>query len=41
VAFAAISLADRVYHITGYEDGKDLGTAHGPTASLDVEFDKH
>jgi len=34
-------LADRVYHVTDYVDGKDLGTVHGPKASLDVEFEKH
>ena len=34
-------LADRVYHLTDYADGKDLGTVRGPAASLDVEFEKH
>lgn len=34
-------LADRVYRVTDYVDGKDLGTVHGPAASLDVEFEKN
>ncbi len=34
-------LAKRVYHVTDYVDGKDLGTVHGPSAALNVEFDKH
>src|SRR5579864_6284367 len=32
---------DRVYHVTDYVDGKDLGTVRGPAASVDVEFEKH
>lgn len=31
-------LANRSYHVTGYVDGKDYGTATGPTARLQVEF---
>jgi len=34
-------LADRTYRITGYVDGKDLGTVRGPAATIDVKFDKH
>jgi len=29
------------YHVTDYENGKDLGTVHGPEATLDVQFAKH
>jgi hypothetical protein len=32
---------DLAYHITGYKDEKDQGTAYGPTASGDVEFETH
>lgn len=31
----------RSYHVTDYVEGKDLGTVHGPVATLDVKFDKH
>ena len=34
-------LAERPYRVTGYEDGKDLGTVRGPAATLEVKFDKH
>jgi alpha-galactosidase len=34
-------LSDKVYHVTDYVDGKDLGTVHGPAATLDVHFEKH
>ncbi|MFN7996639.1 MAG: glycoside hydrolase family 36 protein [Bryobacteraceae bacterium] len=34
-------LGDRSYRVTDYVAGKDLGTVHGPTASLDVQFQKH
>jgi alpha-galactosidase len=34
-------LGDRGYRVTDYVDGKDLGTVHGPVATLDVKFDKH
>jgi alpha-galactosidase len=34
-------LAERNYRVTDYVDGKDLGTVHGPVATLDVKFDKH
>ena len=29
------------YRVTDYENGKDLGSVHGPTATLDVQFAKH
>jgi alpha-galactosidase len=34
-------LSARAYRVTNYEDGKDLGTVHGPAATLDVQFEKH
>ena len=34
-------LAERVYRVTDYVDGKDLGTVRGPVAALDVTFDQH
>jgi alpha-galactosidase len=34
-------LAERNYRVTDYVDGKDLGTVHGPVATLEVKFDKH
>jgi alpha-galactosidase len=34
-------LSERAYHVTDYEDGKDLGAVRGPVATLDVKFDKH
>jgi alpha-galactosidase len=34
-------LSGRAYHVTDYVDGKDLGTIHGPAATLDVQFAKH
>jgi alpha-galactosidase len=34
-------LTDRSYRITDYENGKDLGTVHGPTAHVDLSFEKH
>jgi alpha-galactosidase len=34
-------LSDKTYHVTDYVDGKDLGTVHGPAATLDVHFEKH
>jgi len=34
-------LADRSYRVTDYVDHKDLGTVHGPAASLNVKFEKH
>jgi len=34
-------LSDRPYHVRDYEDGKDFGTVRGPTATLDVKFEKH
>jgi alpha-galactosidase len=34
-------LEERTYRITDYENGKDLGTVRGPTATLDVKFDQH
>ncbi len=33
--------AERNYRVTDYVDGKDLGTVHGPAATIDVKFDKH
>lgn len=29
------------YRVTDYVDGKDLGTVRGPTATINVTFDKH
>jgi alpha-galactosidase len=34
-------LSSGAYHVTDYVDGKDLGTVHGPAATLDVQFAKH
>src|SRR5580658_763685 len=34
-------LSQRPYRVTDYVDGKDLGTVHGPAATLDVQFEKH
>jgi alpha-galactosidase len=34
-------LGERSYRLTDYVDGKDLGTVHGPVATLDIKFDKH
>jgi alpha-galactosidase len=34
-------LSDRTYRITDYVDGKDLGTVHGPVATMNVQFEKH
>jgi alpha-galactosidase len=34
-------LSPRTYRVTDYVDGKDLGTVHGPAATLDVQFEKH
>jgi alpha-galactosidase len=34
-------LADRSYRVTDYVDHKELGTVHGPAASLEVKFEKH
>lgn len=34
-------LSERTYRVTDYVDGKDLGTVHGPAATLDVQFEKH
>jgi len=34
-------LDGRNYRVTDYVDGKDLGTVHGPIATLDVKFEKH
>jgi alpha-galactosidase len=34
-------LGERSYRVTDYVEGKDLGTVHGPAATLDVKFDKH
>jgi alpha-galactosidase len=34
-------LSAGAYHVTDYVDGKDLGTVHGPAATLDVQFEKH
>ena len=33
--------AERSYRVRHYVDGKDLGTVHGPVATLDVKFEKH
>jgi alpha-galactosidase len=29
------------YRITDYENGKELGRVHGPTGSIDAQFEKH
>jgi alpha-galactosidase len=34
-------LANRTYRVTDYENGKDLGTLHGPIGTLEAEFSKH
>jgi len=34
-------LEDRAYRIVDYVNNKDLGTVHGPTATLSSEFEKH
>ena len=34
-------LSNRAYHVTDYENDKDLGTVRGPEATLDVQFAKH
>jgi alpha-galactosidase len=34
-------LQDRTYRIVDYVNNKDLGTLHGPKATLSAEFDKH
>ena len=34
-------LDDRAYHISDYENGKDLGLVRGPVAHLSVDFSKH
>ncbi len=34
-------LSPQAYHVTDYVEGKDLGTVHGPTATLDVQFEKY
>lgn len=34
-------LSERAYRVTDYVDGQDLGTVHGPDATLDVRFEKH
>jgi alpha-galactosidase len=34
-------LQDRGYHIVNYVDGKDLGSVHGPKASISATFNQH
>jgi alpha-galactosidase len=34
-------LAPGEYKIVDYENGKELGRVHGPTGSIDAEFEKH
>ncbi len=34
-------LSPQAYRVTDYLEGKDLGTVRGPTATLDVQFEKH
>ncbi|HUO28560.1 MAG TPA: glycoside hydrolase family 36 protein [Bryobacteraceae bacterium] len=34
-------LSQRAYRVTGYAEGKDFGTVHGPAATLHVQFQKH
>ncbi len=34
-------LENRSYHVTDYENGKDLGTVQGPVATVEVVFQKH
>jgi len=34
-------LQDRAYHVLDYENHKDLGTVHGPTATIPADFRQH
>jgi alpha-galactosidase len=34
-------LQDRPYHIVDYVNNKDLGSVHGPQATISAEFNKH
>jgi alpha-galactosidase len=34
-------LVNRTYRVTDYENGRDLGTVHGPTGTLEAQFSKH
>ena len=34
-------LENRDYHVVDYETGKDLGTVHGPKATIPAHFDQH
>jgi alpha-galactosidase len=34
-------LQDRSYRIVDYVNNKDLGSVHGPQATLSAEFEKH
>lgn len=34
-------LGNHIYHVTDYENGRDLGVVRGPQASLEVSFRKH
>jgi alpha-galactosidase len=34
-------LQDRAYHIVDYVNHKDLGSVHGPNATISAEFNKH
>jgi alpha-galactosidase len=34
-------LSPGAYAVTDYVDGRDLGTVHGPVATLQVQFEKH
>ncbi len=34
-------LQDRKYHIVDYVHNRDLGTVHGPKATISADFDKH
>ena len=34
-------LGARSYRVTDYVNASDLGTVHGPAATLDVRFEKH
>jgi alpha-galactosidase len=34
-------LQDRTYHVVDYVNNKDLGTVHGPNATISGDFNQH
>jgi len=34
-------LQDRTYHVVDYVNNKDLGTVHGPKATISADFEKN